>query len=170
MTATPELLDTTPERLLKADNDNIMGADGVRRMVDWPLARLAARGLLDKHPDTNRVLYEAGTRYAEDHHISGMDTLSGFDPTRVFVGGESSAGMPRSELQAIRRDSYRRATAALGGRYQQVLYRFIVRQDDDLITIGRDVSAYQKRETARAVAFDRLIGGLHVLASFYRMV
>src|SRR4051812_30886402 len=115
MTAAPAPLDATPERLLKADNDNALGADGVRRLTDWPLARLAARLGLDKNPDTNRVLFEAGTRYAEDHYLSSMDPLHGFDPTRVFVGGESSCGMPRSEMQAIRRDSYRRATVALGG-------------------------------------------------------
>jgi hypothetical protein len=163
-------MDATKERLKHAGTDATIGENGVRYIADTPLERLANRNSLSSDKDQNRRLLEAGQRYYRDWYLSGMDTLAAMDMSREGgTGAAGGPGMPSSEAQASRRQSWRDASEALGDRLRAVVDAIVLHEQADLVALGQEVTIYRKRETARAVVLDRLIAGLEVLAKHYRM-
>jgi hypothetical protein len=163
-------IDATRERLRHAGDDHAIGDNGVRYLTDAPITRLANRGDLSKDRDTNRKLLEVAERYYRDWYLSGMDPLAAMDLSRPgSAGGSCGQGMPASEAQAARRQSWRDASEALGQKLRVVVDAVVLQENHDLVAIGQKVTAYKKRETARAVALDRLVSGLEVLMGHYRM-
>lgn len=159
--------DATPERLNKAGED-VATLEGVRYLADTPLQRLYNRGALSRDPAMNARLFDAGEKFYRDWYLSGMETLAAQDITRQGSGDGCASGMPASERQAIHRQAWRKANEKLGARYRKVVELVVLEGNTDLVAVGKDVSGYAKRETARAVGLDRLIGGLEILEEHYR--
>lgn len=92
--------------------------------------------------------------------------------------------MPVSERQAIARSAHREAVALLVGkppgkelngvlpnhRFLTVVNRIVLEQQSDLVAIGREACGLANPEVCRAVAVERLVAGLWVLARHYGLV
>lgn len=161
MTPDTPRLDATPERHRHGGGHYAAG-----RFADDVLSRLAPR--LDPDADMARKLLEAGERFASDHHLSSLDPLSAFDPTRVYCGGGS--GLPPSELKAGAKDRVRAALAAMGPKYAPVVEMIVIRGFGDLAAIGSKVAGVKGRHQATAIALERLSAGLYVLAGHYKII
>lgn len=164
--------DATPQRLRMAGSDAAVGADGVRRLSDDPLSRLAARGLLwPGDEDRNRLLAEAGERFRTDRHRASLDGPGAMDVGRVGGGaGDPAWSMPLTERMAHWRWRYRQAVQALGGPYLAAVVEAVVCDERSLEDVGRQVSGRPDPKQAQAVAMDRLREGLRVLAVHYGLV
>lgn len=161
--------DATPERVLKAANDNYVApATGIRTFKDEPLQRLHARNELWRNDSVmNQRLLEAGERYYKDYYVSNMDPLASFDPTRVFSGNSGGQGMPASQSQAVARADFRKAVKAVPAKYLKVVDRVVLQFQGDLVAIGHEATGSASRHTCRAVATERLSAGLYLLAKHY---
>lgn len=131
------------------------------------ITRLWVKGDIDSDPEVAAILVAAGRRYAEDVHLAGLDGAVGsMDYSKPIVdggGGGDAFGVTR--LARMKRVADMRAK--LGERYRIVVDAVCIDDDADLTALGRRVGRYAKRETARAIARDRLAGGLTVLAAHY---
>ncbi|MBZ9873476.1 hypothetical protein LB542_21835 [Mesorhizobium sp. BR1-1-9] len=120
---------------------------------------------LDDDPETNDVLHAAGLRYANDHHLAGLNPLGAIDYSRTQVDfGSSGEGMP--ELMAGSRARYRTARTLLGSRYGAVVDAVVI-EGKSLGQVGAEVTRFKDRGKAIAAAGERLNGGLRLLAQRY---
>lgn len=161
----------TPERLAKADKAAI-GADQVQRVQEGPLAWLASRRFLDRrNPERNQALADAGEEYRRHWYLSGLSPIAAMDPTRPPVRGESMPPgfMPATERQAYHRQQYRRGEEALG-MFFSVVVNAVVLEERSLEDVGKQVSRYSNAKLCRAIALDRLIEGLRLLAEEYGFI
>lgn len=164
-------LDATRERLAMAANDNEVTKDGGRRLCDWPLARLAARRALDSDADTNKALYQAGERYAEDVYLSGLDAAPASpDYARPIVDGGGSSGVSWSEMRLRKIDAVRGADKALGPKYRALVFAVCVARESDMVELGRKASGLSGRQQAHTAANERLSAGLYILARHYQLL
>ncbi|MBB3972762.1 hypothetical protein [Hansschlegelia beijingensis] len=114
--------DATPERLAKAANDNEIVHDkeengapvSRRRVMDWPLARLRSRGLLDADRALNEILFEAGELYYAAWYYAGLAPLCAIDYGREHVDGGALQGLNVSEYRLAALERFRRAGRAMG--------------------------------------------------------
>lgn len=95
----------TPERMLKAANDNDL-LEGVVRLSDWPIARLLHGKRIDREEAA------AGERLAELHHFAGMAPLGAFDYGRPKVDGGTGGNVIDGRFAAKAR--YRSHVDAMG--------------------------------------------------------
>lgn len=160
--------DATPERLLRADGHQAIGADLVRRITDSPIDRLMSKQQLDPRDEVaNRTLHEAAEIYRRDWYKAGLSGIGGMDMSRTGGGdGAPSWGMPNSEQAAHHRWRYHRAAAAIDPYLRAVVDEVVLRESD-LDAAGRMVSGRTDRKQAQAVALDRLREGLRRLAIHY---
>ena len=160
----------TPERLAHARGDVRVGADGVRRMEDEPLLRLATRQCLDRNnKDRNTILHQAGDQYYSHWYLSGLNGLGAID----YGAGSKGEGltlptsaMPSSERVAYHRGQFRGARDCLGMYFYRVLDPIILDWQDPA-EVGCMISGHANLDRGRAIAVDRLSEGLHRLAIFW---
>ncbi|TPK18076.1 hypothetical protein [Mesorhizobium sp. B2-5-7] len=159
--------DVTP--IFVAANDNQPAVDaagakgGVFRTSD-NFQRMHTARQLDDDPETNDLLHAAGLRYAQDHHLAGLNPLGAIDYSHTQVDYGSSEGMP--ELMAGARARYRTARTLLGARYGAVVDGVVI-DGKSLGLIGAEVTRFKDRGKAIAAAGERLNGGLRLLAQRY---
>lgn len=160
----------TPERLRHAGGDMRVGADGVRRMEDDPLLRLAVRQCLDREDkNRNKILYEAGETYYSHWYQSGLNGVGAID----YGAGSRGEGltlppsaMPNSERAAYHRGQFRGARECLGMYFYRVLDPIIL-EGRDPAEVGCTISGHANLDRGRAISVDRLSEGLHRLAIFW---
>ncbi|MGU3665835.1 hypothetical protein ACLBX9_16775 [Methylobacterium sp. A49B] len=174
--------DPTPERLSRAGLKTtiqlgtgrlqvinpprgFIGFDGVVRLSQAPLDRLAARDQLDPvSPDRNHNLFQAGDKLRDHHHMAG---LSGFAANDLngSGGGHPSSRTPITETMEKHRRAIRIAEGAMD-RDAWIAVRAIIIEEQTLVETGR-AFGYGKEHAASAVALDRLRRGLGALASLW---
>jgi hypothetical protein len=156
----------TPERVAKSDGGDIV--DGARVFRDEVLQRLFDRGQLWPDKAGNEALYMAGTKYYEDWYGSGMGGLQAIDYGKVS-GGQGGAGsaMPASRLAAQARANYRAARAAMPARYRKATELFLLEGQTDVVAVGKAITGAASTHANRAVALERFITGLYLLAKHY---
>lgn len=171
----------TPERLMQAGvtvamqlgtrqtqiigRDNPIGFDGVIRLTDTPLDRLASRSRLDEaDPDRNRQLFEAGDKLRNHFYIGG---LSGFAANDLNGGGggHPASRTPISETMESSRRTLRIAESAVRP-HEWIVVRAVVCEERTLLEAGREIG-YGHEKAAQAVALDRLRSGLADLAELW---
>lgn len=156
----------TPERLAKATGGFRKGADGVTRLEDWPLSRLFARQHLSDDGKMNLALFEAGERLASLHAVAGLHGIKASDFNSSGGGAPGARGMPFSHSVAQARDEFQRVCDAIGPFFLPVVLAICVEGRKPEV-IGRVVSGYADTKQARAVALDRLKGGLDSAARLF---
>lgn len=156
----------TPERLAKATGGFRKGADGVTRLEDWPLSRLFARQHLSDDSKMNLALFEAGERLASLHAIAGLHGIKASDFNSSGGGAPGARGMPFSHSVAQARDEFQRVCDAIGPFHLPVVLAICIEGRKPEV-IGRIVSGYADTKQARAVALDRLKGGLGSAARLF---
>ena len=174
--------DPTPERLRRAGltvaiqtrtgNLQVLGApvpilgfDGVIRLAQAPLDRLAARDQLDPtSPDQNHQLFQAGDKLRDHHHLAG---LSGFAANDLNGGGggHPATRTPITETMEKHRRALRVAEGAMDADAWRAV-QLVVIEEQALEDAGRAVGFVQ-RHAAAAVALDRLRRGLTALAELW---
>lgn len=163
---TPQQSGPTPERVAKTDGGNVV--EGARVFRDEILQRLFDRGQLWADKKGNAALYMAGTKYYEDWYGGGMGGLQAIDYGKVSGGqGGSGSAMPASRLAAQSRANYRAARAVLPARYRKPLELFILEGQTDIVAVGKAITGASSAHTNRAVALERLVTGLYLLAKHY---
>lgn len=160
-----ERLDATPERLRHAGHDHEKGAaDKIRRISDWPLARLYRRGQLDADPGINKSLFDAGEAFADHWQGAGLSGYSGVDLNRSGGGdGEKAYLMPTSEYAARCRGELRVAHDIVGDRGWSILV-LVCAEGQTVVNAGLTATKYVALPQATAVALDRLTDALTRLA------
>lgn len=178
--------DPTPERLMRAgvsvsmslngrqlqvsgpEAIRAIGADGVFRLSEAPLDRLASRRRLDESDARrNAILYEAGQRLRRHHYVGGLSGIAANDLERSG-SGKRQAAVPFSQAQAEARDALRAARDALSWHDWTAVYG-IVCEERSLEAVGQQLG-YRHTHAANAVALDRLRRGLEGLAEFWGTV
>lgn len=175
----------TPERLAKLPGVTIMqnrdgarvaafgqgerkpvGADGIVRITDAPLDRLAARQRLDEGDAyRNGKLHEAGDRLRQHWYRAGLDgSLGSADLNRAGGGGNGHPAWltPNQESTAYHRERFRRARDGMEAGHWEVAFG-ICCDEDTLEGAGR-TAGFGNAHAANAVALDRLRRGLEFLA------
>lgn len=155
--------------IMVADNDNEPTPDeavasGTARVVADGFKRMHSSKQLDDDAETNDILHAAGMRYAQDHHLAGLNPLGAIDYSRTQVDYGSSDGMPQRMAQA--RDSFRKAREAMGQRYGAVVDAVVI-EGGTLLDIGSKVTTYKDKSQSRAAVAERLNAGLRCLAAHY---
>lgn len=166
--------DATPERLAKAANDNEFvhdkEANGApvqrRRVTDWPLARLRARGLLDADRRVNEILYDAGERFQADWHAAGLSPLGAIDYGREHVDGGALGGLNVSEFRLAALERYRRAAACMGS--SAAVVEAVACRGETIFEAANDNSLSNATIYRRGTAALRL--GLWALAERYGLL
>jgi hypothetical protein len=167
MTVEQQTNDATPERLAHSIENHI-GDDGARHFTDELLIRMANKGQLYPDADINRACLEAGERYYADWYGSNMSTLQAIDYGKVSGGGGGSgSSMPVSQMQAIKRASYRAARHYLGKKYREALELILLQGQTDLVAVGKSISGAVSPHTCRSVAIERFTAGLFLLMKHY---
>jgi hypothetical protein len=110
----------------------------------------------------------AGERYYEDWYLSNMSPLAAIDYGKVRGGG-GGGGLNLNEMQEQKRREYRKARAAMGAKYRQVV-EVILLQDQDLVSAGKQATGSSVAATCRAVAVERFTAGLFMLAKHYGLL
>lgn len=109
-----------------------------------------------------RAQYAAAQKYYVHWYKSGLSEHFGtIDLERPFGGGSESAGMPKTELQAIHRELWRAAVSVLGQQRAWILDR-IVCNEEPIVTVGYLLGT-GRRDTARNRALSLLADGLDIL-------
>lgn len=154
----------TPERLLKADNDNVPG------VFASPFHRMFERGQLDADEAINELLYSAGVRFYQDWYHGGLSGgLGSFDYSKPIVsggGGNEATHMPRTAREAARRQAYRAAVALLNPMELKMLEAVVLGEK----TVREVARATGLRGTDAAVQADAkalLVSGLRRLVREY---
>lgn len=153
----------TPERL-QHDNDNVATPDGARWVVEG-FERMAARQQLDENRAVNFALHAAGLRYQTDHYTARLTPLGAIDYERPHVDG-SPGDTFGSDRSVMALDAFRKARAAMGGRYAAVVDAVLL-DGRTLAEAGVMHSSYRQRDMAGTVAKERLTTGLRTLAVHY---
>ena len=162
------VMSATPERIVRAGDDATIGADGVQRVNTDPLLRLYRRGLLHPDEEMNEVLYRAAEEYRAIWWGSGLGrSVGGINTSGVFSPAtERNPGMAGSERQAHFRAKWRRAREEMGFHFHQAVDA-IVLEGEEPDKVGLVISFRRDHKQARAIAMDRLAGGLRVLAHHF---
>lgn len=144
----------------------VIGYDGLIRLTQAPLDRLAARSQLD--PDSaerNHQLFRAGDKLRDHHHLAGLSGFAANDLLGSSGGGHPSSRTPVTETMEKHRRSLRAAEAAMDkGAWKAV--QAIVIEEQTPTEAGR-AFGYGKEHAASAVALDRLRRGLEQLAALW---
>lgn len=155
--------------IMVADNDNEPTPDdavsgGLVRVVADGFKRMHTARQLDDDAEVNDVLHAAGIRYAQDHHLAGLNPLGAIDYSRTQVDYGSSDGMPLRMAKA--RDSYRKARDAMGSRYGAVVDAVVI-EGRSLGDVGLRETGYKTKDYAGTAAKERLNAGLRCLSAHY---
>lgn len=147
-------------KVVVAANDNFVidSETGAARMQDSPIDRLRRTGSITEGQHT------AGKRYYADWYAAGLAPLGAFDYTRPIVDGASPKG--DSDYRSSASFRWNAARKAMGGFLAAVVDP-VVLSEQPVESAGRAVSGRADRREARAVAMDRLLGGLDVLCKSY---
>lgn len=173
MTDTEEIVKPTRQRLRMAKspaviidgkiviaaNDNyvIDSETGAARMQDSPIDRLRRTGSITEGQ------HAAGKSYYADWYAAGLAPLGAFDYTRPIVDGAS----PKSHSDYRSSASFRwNAARGAMGSFLAAVVDPVVLSELSLEQAGFGVGV-KNRPQAVAVARDRLVGGLDVLAKQY---
>lgn len=134
------------------------------------LDRLHTKRQLDPDFIMSGVLHGTGMRYYSDWYLSGLSGISAFNYDQQGGGGGSKDGLPRSEMEAHRRQSYQAAKDVLGDRYLPVVDDVVIKElPIHKVRIG-DGEDYANSSVANAVMIERLNTGLRRLAVFYGLL
>jgi hypothetical protein len=146
-------------KVVRPANDNFVvdAVTGATRMHDSPLDRLKRTGAITP------TQHEAGARYLADYYQAGLAPLGAFDYSRPVVDGASPKGHSDYRFAALQR--WNGARAAMGDRVAAVADPVIL-HEQSIEAAGRSVG-HANRPQAVAVATDRLIGALDILAKRY---
>ena len=125
---------------------------------------------LDSDRTMSTLLHAAGLRYHADWYLSGLSGISAIDYGRCGLGGSGDplSGMPQSEMQAHRRDSFRKARKHLGDRYVPILEAVVL--EEKPLAEARYLTGYRDKTAGSAVALERLNTGLRRLAVHYGLL
>lgn len=170
------LASATPERIVMAGDDlsaepidvRASANDARQRVNTDPLERLYRRGLLHPDPEMNEVLFMAANEYRAIWWGSGLGrSVGGINTSGVFSPAtERNPGMAGSERQAHFRAKWRRAREEMGFHFHQAVDA-IVLEGEEPDKVGLVISFRRDHKQARAIAMDRLAGGLRVLAHHF---
>lgn len=152
----------TPERIAHAGQHHTIGADGVQRLTDGPLARLRAKGLLHPSPHENNALAATAEALARRWQAAGPVAR----PTRVDLsgaGGGRGADVPEAEWALRCREELRDAEHIVGPQAWRVLVA-VVCEDTPLVDAGRAWCGYRSAWSASTAALTLLRAGLEMLA------
>ena len=149
------LLGPTQERLAKAQGASQTGVDGVVRMRDGALEKLAASGRLWPGDESrNRILFEAAQELRRVHRMAGMDA----SPTSVNLlatgggAGDKAYMIPLSEAAVGARAKLRQAYDATPRAMWNVVVSVAI-EDNDLtaggVAAGVDGAGCVRRGVAR---------------------
>ena len=156
----------TAERIAQAGSDFTVSRDGHIRVTDAPLERMFARRQLSSDERIAEARYEAGRRWRNDWHMSGLSGPGAINYAATVRGeGNSPWGMPVSVRAAEARQQFRKAFRALGATARVV--GAIVLDETDTVDVGRYVTQRRDRTRAIAAAMEQLRDGLHHLAVHY---
>lgn len=164
-----ELADATPERLAQAGRDHAKGeGDSIRRISDWPLARLFSRQqLCPEDSERNKALYDTGEALARSWHGAGLSGYTSIDLNGIGGGaGDKAYMMPVTEYAARCRGEIRLAQQHVGNWTWGVLIDICV-EGMTPESAGKRRSGYADAKLARVVALDRLRDGLQRLAELW---
>jgi hypothetical protein len=158
MTALDILVSPTPERLQHA-NDNHVQIPGTRatRMADAPIDRLRTSGALTESQ------YQAAATLFKDYYNAGLAPLGAVDYERFHVDGSKPSSVSDFRYAAIER--YNRSCKELG-EFFRVTVDAVVLREQSVEGAGRALGLGNASQ-ARAVALDRLRGGLDILVKRY---
>lgn len=130
-------------------------AERLTRSMRSPLEYAEERGQITK------IQAAAGHKFYAHWYKGGLCEHYGtIDLTRVF-GGTESSGMPKSELQAFHRSTFRKALEVLKAERSWVLQQLIC-NETPAVDIGYALGA-KKRETALGKALSLTRDGLDTL-------
>lgn len=142
-----------------------IGDDGVFRLTDAPLDRLAARRRLDeKDSARNATLYEAGQQLRKHHYMGGLVGIAANDLNRSGAG-KRQAAIPISAMMAEHRDELRAVQEELHPDDWRATFA-IVCEERTLEDVGR-AEGFGHASAAAAVALDRLRRGLATAAELW---
>ena len=111
----------------------------------------------------NRTQYAAAQKFYAHWFKSGLcEHFGTIDLARVFGGEGSSAGMPKTELQAFHRSCYRRAVEYVG-KNRAWLLTAVVCHEEPVVDMGHCLG-FRDRETALGKALTMLRESLDILA------
>jgi len=169
---------STVERVIRAGPGNSrIDATGVQRVLQSPLDRLHARGLLaprvGKQPHDaalDRILFEAGDRWRRDWYLSG---LAGPGTCNLDGAGGGSGDpawcTPATERAAAHRAMWRQARRVLDDE-QRIVVGGVVLDERTVYDVGCEVSRRRRKAVALAAGIVRLRSGLRCLAVHYGML
>lgn len=147
-----------------------VGADGVVRLSQAPLQWLASRGMLDDHPERNRILREAGERYYRHWFDGGLRGIGAINYDRVGGGSVDPAYQtPVTEYAAQHRAEYREARERMGGWLAKIADAVIC-DEMRLADAGAAFGEYASSETRSAIARTMLRAALTTLAEHFGML
>ncbi len=127
----------------------------IEKSRESPIDHAVARGQI------SRVQFAAAEKFRGHWYKSGLcEHFGTIDFGRVFGGENDSAGMPKTELQASHRYSFRKAIAALGKKAPAVTA--IVCAEQPIIEWGYHMG-YRDRETALSRALEALRDSMDIL-------
>ncbi|TDR94185.1 DUF6456 domain-containing protein [Enterovirga rhinocerotis] len=141
-----------------------VGADGIVRVTQSSLDRLAVQGRLDPDVYRNAKLFETGDQLRQHWYLAGLDAGPGsIDLERSGGGSGHPAWMtPSTESAAYHRHRFRAARDGMERGHWQILFG-ICCGEATLEAAGRE-AGFANRGAAAAVAIDRLRRGLELLA------
>ena len=158
----------TPQRAHKAGELRVDAVGAYH--CDTVLAALANRRALAPNNETlNRLLMEAGERYASHWTLGYRVGVGAQDMNRVCSDGGVPSGLSASESAVSNAQQYQRASQCLGPYFGAVVDA-IVLNEEPVESVGRRVSGYGSAKQAIAVAMDRLREGLSRLAALWGMI
>ena len=149
---------------------NPVGADGICRVSQSPLDRLAVLGRLAEDADRSAKLFEAGDRLRQHWYLAGLDGGPGsIDLMRSGGGAGHPAWLtPSSESAAYHRARFRAARDGMEAGHWHVVYG-ICCGEATLEAAGRE-AGFGNAAAAAAVALDRLRRGLELLAEAWGII
>ena len=152
---------TAPDgTVLVAANDNVDLDQSTRavRMSDSPLDRLLRTGRIsiDQH--------SAGMQFYADWYNAGLAPLGAIDYSKIMVDGSKASAISEFKLGA--KDRYNRSCEMLGTYFRPTV-EAICLHEQAIESAGRKLG-FRNASQARAVALDRLCGGLDLLVRRYR--
>jgi len=157
MTALDQIIRPTSERLLAANDNFVVEPGGATRMQDAPMARLFRQAIITAEQ------HQAGILYFQDWYNAGMAPLGAIDYGKAIVDGSRGDGVSDFRLSAQVR--YNKSNTVLGAFFRAVV-NAVVLHEQGLEAAGRGIGLNNASQ-ARAVALDRLRGGLDLLVARY---
>lgn len=153
----------TPERTVRAGDDQRIGDDGAQRLTDAPLDSLRARNVITLRQ------FEAGDRFREDWYNSGLMPTSSRDLERIGSGfGTRAPAFLASERRAAAADRYKAAEQALGPQLSAIVNACVhASAGVTVVELGQRLFGRRNANEARAAFVETLKIGLDRLDAHY---